>query len=386
MKHLLGARSTPAPTMPMPGSLCAMPVFSRGRMPVSATLRTSIASGVPRKFSGGMVKWWCSATQISYMETKTAGDGAHLLRLLAIPGRERLRRVLRFMLDESEFLSPYGLRSLSRFHKDHPYRFQLDGEEYRVEYVPGESNSDLFGGNSNWRGPVWFPVNYLLIESLERYHHFYGDSFQIECPSGSGRMMTLGQVARMPLNWLSELAGSAARPLRDFACNIDDRPVIATPTDALSYSHQETFDEDTTDAAFVGATLCKLADQAFVRARADGKQIRTVTVKIRYTDMDEHQGQMSLPEPTDVETHVYPLLSRLLDRLWDRRVRIRMVQVRFSNVYRGFSQLDLFGIKQKQRDLAVACEAIRDRFGPRALMRLHDWKLESNQSSVVSYQ
>ena len=188
----------------------------------------------------------------------------------------------------------------------------------------------------------------------------------------------------MPLDWLSELAGSGARQLRDFARNIDDRPVVATPTDALSYSHQETFDEDTTDAAFVSATLCKLADQAFVRVRGDGKQIRTVTVKIRYTDMDQHQGQMSLPEPTDVETHVYPLLSQLLNRLWDRRVRLRMVQVKLSHVYSGFGQLDLFGIKQKQRDLAAACETIRERFGPRALMRLHDWTLNEQRAAGFS--
>ncbi len=191
----------------------------------------------------------------------------------------------------------------------------------------------------------------------------------------SAGVTRIGQVARLPLDWLSELVGSAARQLRDFARNIDDRPVVATRPDALSFGHQETFDENTTDAAFVRAVLCKLADQAFARVRAAGKQIRTVAIKIRYTDMDEHQGQMSLPEPTDVETHVYPLLSRLLDRLWDRRVRIRMVQVKLSNVYHGFSQLDLFGIKQKQRDLAAACEAIRERFGPRALMRAHDWRL-----------
>jgi len=194
----------------------------------------------------------------------------------------------------------------------------------------------------------------------------------------SAGLTRIGQIARMPLDWLTELAGSGARQLRDFARNIDDRPVVATRPDALSYGHQETFPEDTTDAEFVYATLCVLADEAFVRLRRDGKQIRTVTVKIRYTDMDEHQGQMSLPEPTDVEAHVYPLLGKLLHRLWDRRVRLRMVQVRLSNVYGGFSQLDLFGVKQKQRDLAVACEQIREKFGPRALMRMHDWKLSTS--------
>ncbi len=131
------------------------------------------------------------ARHLSYMTTM---DGAGH-RLLAIPSRDRLIRVLRYLLDENEFLSPYGLRSVSRFHKDHPYVFNADGREYRVGYVPGESDSGLFGGNSNWRGPIWFPINYLLVEALERYGHFYGDSLKVECPTGSGRMLTLDQVA-----------------------------------------------------------------------------------------------------------------------------------------------------------------------------------------------
>lgn len=188
----------------------------------------------------------------------------------------------------------------------------------------------------------------------------------------SAGLTRIEQVARMPLPWLTELAGSGAPQLRAFARNIDDRPVEATRPEALSYGHQETFAEDTVDAARIDATLRQLADEAMVRVRADGKQIRTVTVKIRYTDMDEHQGQLSLNEPTDVEDHIYPLVTRLLQRLWDRRVRIRMVSVRLSNVYSGFSQLDLFGVRQKERRLARACEAIRDRHGRSALMRAHD--------------
>jgi hypothetical protein len=125
-------------------------------------------------------------------------------RLLAIPRRDRLERVLRHMLDENEFLSPYGIRSVSRVHRDHPFVFAAGGAEYRVGYVPGESDTGLFGGNSNWRGPVWFPVNYLLVEALERYHHFYGDTLRVECPTGSGRLMNLGQVAQ-------EIAGRLAR-------------------------------------------------------------------------------------------------------------------------------------------------------------------------------
>jgi hypothetical protein len=124
-----------------------------------------------------------------------AAEG-HGHRLLAIPSRERLERVLRIMLDEREFLSPYGIRSVSRIHGEHPYVFHVGGDEYRVDYAPGESTSGLFGGNSNWRGPIWFPVNYLLIEALQRYHHFYGAGLKVECPTGSGVMMALDEVAR----------------------------------------------------------------------------------------------------------------------------------------------------------------------------------------------
>jgi hypothetical protein len=105
-------------------------------------------------------------------------------------------RVLQYVLDEQEFLSPHGVRALSRFHKDAPYIFWAGSEQHRVDYVPGESNTGLFGGNSNWRGPIWFPINFLLVEALERYHHFYGDGLQVECPSGSGRRMNLKQVAQ----------------------------------------------------------------------------------------------------------------------------------------------------------------------------------------------
>jgi len=115
--------------------------------------------------------------------------------LLAIPTRERLERILRYVLDEDEFLSPYGVRSLSKFHLDHPFEVTIDGKKTEVQYVPGESDSFMFGGNSNWRGPIWFPLNYLLIEAFERYHQFYGDSLRVECPTGSGNYMNMQQVA-----------------------------------------------------------------------------------------------------------------------------------------------------------------------------------------------
>jgi hypothetical protein len=106
-----------------------------------------------------------------------------------------MKRVLRRMLDESEFLSDYGVRALSREHAEHPYTLQLDGTTYSVAYQPGESESGLFGGNSNWRGPIWFPVNYLIIESLQQFHHYYSDDFLVECPTGSGQYLTLRQIA-----------------------------------------------------------------------------------------------------------------------------------------------------------------------------------------------
>ncbi len=131
---------------------------------------------------------------ISYVET--IGEmHAHAHHLLAIPSRKRLERVLRYLLDESEFLSAHGVRSVSRYHAEHPYVYHAGNEEFRVDYVPAESTTGLFGGNSNWRGPIWFPVNYLLVEALERYHHFYGDTLTVECPTGSGTMMTLDDVA-----------------------------------------------------------------------------------------------------------------------------------------------------------------------------------------------
>jgi len=133
------------------------------------------------------------ARNISFMESPQHPDDT--IYLLAIPSRERLVRMLRHVLSEAEFLSPYGVRSLSRAHLANPFELQFDGEVRRVEYVPGESHDGMFGGNSNWRGPVWFPMNYLVIEALERYHHFYRDTLTVECPTGSGRMLTLQQVA-----------------------------------------------------------------------------------------------------------------------------------------------------------------------------------------------
>jgi hypothetical protein len=137
-------------------------------------------------------------------------------RLLSIVNRERLVRVLRHMLDEDEFLSDYGIRSISKYHQDHPYTFHVDGEDHTISYQPAESQSGLFGGNSNWRGPIWFPINYLLIESLQKFDYYYGEDLKVECPTGSGRRLTLKEVATdlsMRLIRLFRRKGDGTRPI-----------------------------------------------------------------------------------------------------------------------------------------------------------------------------
>jgi glycogen debranching enzyme len=128
---------------------------------------------------------------VACMRTRGAGGR----RLFAVVDPDKLRKILRRLLDEDEFLSPYGVRALSRVHRDHPYSMRIDGHVYTVQYEPAESSSGLFGGNSNWRGPIWFPVNYLLIESLQKFHHYLGPSYKVEFPTGSGLELDLGQVA-----------------------------------------------------------------------------------------------------------------------------------------------------------------------------------------------
>ena len=125
--------------------------------------------------------------------TRTSKHGVR--RLLSLVSRERLVRVLKYMLDEDEFLSPHGVRALSKFHREHPFVLQLDNHQHSVDYEPAESTAGLFGGNSNWRGPVWFPMNFLLIEALQRFHWYFGDELKVEFPTRSGQMKTLWEVA-----------------------------------------------------------------------------------------------------------------------------------------------------------------------------------------------
>jgi hypothetical protein len=154
------------------------------------------------------------SSQITYLEKR--GDVPKLM--LAIPSRRRLERMLEFLLDESEFLSDYGVRSMSKIHKDKPFELKVDDQSFSVSYVPGESDSGLFGGNSNWRGPIWFPVNFLVIEALETYYGFYGETLMVECPVGSGNKMNLKEVAcelSRRLTCLFQKDENGHRPIND---------------------------------------------------------------------------------------------------------------------------------------------------------------------------
>jgi hypothetical protein len=148
-------------------------------------------------------------------------------RLLSPLTREKLARVLSYLLDENEFLGPYGIRSLSRFHLEHPFVFQTGGQEHRVQYLPAESNTGMFGGNSNWRGPVWFPVNVLIVRGLLNFYGFYGDDFTVECPTGSGKRMNLFEVAKEISRRLATIFlrdASGRRPVYGGCAKFQDDP------------------------------------------------------------------------------------------------------------------------------------------------------------------
>jgi hypothetical protein len=172
---------------------------------------------------------WFIANRPAYTQDQacmfTPGMGER--RLLSIMDGDKLRRVLRYMLDENEFLSPYGIRAVSRYHKDHPYMLRIGGDEHRLDYEPGESGTGLFGGNSNWRGPIWFPVNFLILESLQKFHHYFGEGYKVECPTGSGKFLTLWEVAeeisrRMGSIFLRDASGS--RPVHGTSSKFQNDP------------------------------------------------------------------------------------------------------------------------------------------------------------------
>jgi hypothetical protein len=179
------------------GSMTPLKVRSMvGLIPLFAveTLEPELLERVP-EFKRRL-EWFLSyRPDLAALVSHWSEEGRGHRRLLSLLRGHRMKRLLKRMLDETEFLSPYGVRALSRVHDEVPYSYHVDGMDLRVRYQPAESDSGLFGGNSNWRGPIWFPVNFLLIESLQKFHHYYGDDFQVECPTGSGVMLTLEQAA-----------------------------------------------------------------------------------------------------------------------------------------------------------------------------------------------
>jgi Glycosyl hydrolase family 63 C-terminal domain len=166
--------------------------------------------------------------------------GARLL--LTIANRAKLERIYKYLFDENEFLSPHGVRSLSKFHAGHPFALSFDTHANQVDYEPGESTTGLFGGNSNWRGPIWFPVNFLLIESLQRIHYYYGDKFKVEMPTGSGKQKTLWDVASEISRRLSHifLRKNGRRPVFGDNKQFQDDPMWRDLIPFYEYFHAET--------------------------------------------------------------------------------------------------------------------------------------------------
>jgi len=222
----------------------------------------------------------------------TPGEGER--RLLSIVNQEQLRRVLKIMLDEREFLSPYGIRAVSRIHREQPYVLSANGMQYRVDYEPAESSTGLFGGNSNWRGPVWFPVDYLLIESLQKFHHYLGDDFKVECPTGSGRMMTLWEVAAELSRRMSRIflkSDDGARPVHAANPIYRDDPNWNDLVLFYEYFHGDT-------GAGVGAShqtgwtglVAKLLQQSGEREQAAVEEKRRIRLRLKAPQLENVTG------------------------------------------------------------------------------------------------
>jgi hypothetical protein len=198
-----------------------------GLMPMLAveTIEPALLDTLP-KFKE-LLEWYLvNQPALCSLISRWQAPGVGERRLVALTRGHRMKCLLRRMLDPAEFLSDYGVRSVSKFHKEHPYVLTVRGEQKVISYEPAESQTEVFGGNSNWRGPVWMPINYLLIESLQKFHHYYGDDFQVECPTGSGQFMTLKGVANELSNrliriWLRDtngqrpFAGASVKALND---------------------------------------------------------------------------------------------------------------------------------------------------------------------------
>jgi hypothetical protein len=177
------------------------------------TLEPSLLAKVPR-FSEHLTWFLHNRPDLAALVSHWDVPGSGERRLLSLLPAHRMKALLKRMLDPAEFLSDHGVRAVSRYHEAHPFEYREDGRVLRVDYEPSESRSRLFGGNSNWRGPVWFPVNFLIIESLQKFHHYYGNGFRIECPTGSGRFLTIDQVAEELTNRLAGIFLKNASGLR----------------------------------------------------------------------------------------------------------------------------------------------------------------------------
>jgi len=183
--HAHGGRSMPMKIRSMVG---VIPLFA------VTTIEPALLEQLPE--FRARLEWFLEhRPKLAALVSRWQEPGMGERRLLALARGHRMKRVLKRILDETEMLSAYGVRALSRHHLDHPYTLDVGGMQYTVRYLPAESDSGLFGGNSNWRGPIWFPVNYLIVEALQQYHHYYGDDFKVECPTGSGRFLTLDEIA-----------------------------------------------------------------------------------------------------------------------------------------------------------------------------------------------
>ncbi|HEY4104371.1 MAG TPA: glucosidase, partial [Polyangiaceae bacterium] len=215
-----------------------------GLMPLFAV--EVLQSEIMDKLKGftGRLKWFLDyrpdLAKLVSRWTETASSERHLLSLLR---GHRMKRLLSRMLDEQEFLSDFGVRSLSRYHREHPFELDAKGQHFSVHYSPGESESGLFGGNSNWRGPIWFPANFLIIESLQRFHHYYGDEFKVECPTGSGRYFTLDEIATQLAERLTRLFardGNGKRPIYGDSALLQNDPHFRDYINFYEYFHGDT--------------------------------------------------------------------------------------------------------------------------------------------------
>jgi hypothetical protein len=202
-----------------------------GLMPLLAveTIEPELLDAAPA-FKARLEWYLAHRPDLAALISRWYDPGAGHRRLIALTRGHRMKRLLRRMLDPEEFLSPYGVRSMSKFHQEHPYVLDVGGEQKRVCYEPAESQTEIFGGNSNWRGPVWMPINYLLIESLQKFHHYYGDDFKVECPTGSGVFMSLDGVANELSNrlislWLADANG--------------ERPFTRAPGSSIDPAHDQ---------------------------------------------------------------------------------------------------------------------------------------------------